>query len=83
MLEDLIGAVAQRHGFRTSDYTAIWDGGQFDASLPTHTLVIRANDGRQVTVQLSSEALSDPWKPLRPIEAAFRQIARRARPRGS
>jgi len=83
VLDDLIGAVAQRHGFRTSDYTATWDGGQFDASLETHALVIRANDGRQATVHLSTEALSDPWKPLKPIEAAFRQLTRRARPRGS
>jgi hypothetical protein len=83
MLEDLIGAVAQRHGFRAYDYTAIWDGGQFDASLETHVLVIRANAGRQASARLTSAALADPWKPLRPIEVAFRQLARRARPRGS
>ncbi len=83
MLDDLIGAVAERHGFRASDYTAVWDGGEFDAAGDPHELEITINDGRRVTVKISEEAIGNPWRPLRLIEGVFRELQRRARPRGA
>jgi hypothetical protein len=82
MLEDLISTVAARHGFRSSDFTAVWDGGEFDVSRDTHELVIKSGDGRRATAQVSQEALRDPWKHLSKIEKAFKRLARRVRPRG-
>jgi hypothetical protein len=82
LLDDLIAAVAARHGFRSSDYSVVWDGGSFDASRKAHTLLIQMKDGRHVAVEISDEAVGDPWRPLRPIEEAFGQLQRRAAPRG-
>ncbi len=83
MLDDLISAVAERHGFRASDYTAVWDGGEFDAARDPHELMITISDGRQVTVKISEEAIGNPWRPLRVIEGAFGRLQRRTRPRGA
>jgi len=82
MLDELIAAVAGGCGLRASDYTATWDGGRYDPSRTHHELVIQTNDGRRVAVQFSQEMLGNPWRPLRPIEEAFRQLQRRATPRG-
>ena len=82
MLEDLIGAVGLRHGFRASDFRVVWDGGQFDASRDTHGLAIKTKDGRQATARLTRDAMRDPWKNLGEIEAAFRRLSRRRRSRG-
>ena len=82
MLEDLIGAVGLRHGFRASDFRAVWDGGQFDASRDTHELVIKSKDGRQELRGFRRDAMRDPWKNLGEIEAAFRRLSRRRRSRG-
>ena len=46
----------------------------------TRELVIKTKDGRQATVRFSQEAMHDPWKQLSGIEAAFKYLARRARP---
>ena len=75
MLEDLIRAVGERHGFRASDYTVVRDGGQFDA----HELAIKLTDGTLAMATLSPLALSNPWTSLWQIEEAFRSLARRVR----
>jgi hypothetical protein len=62
MLEDLIATVAARHSFRSSDFTAVWDGGEFDASRDSHELVIKTGDARRTAVQIGQEPLRDPWK---------------------
>ena len=82
MFEDLIAAVAMRHGFRAADYAAVWDGGKFDPSRDPHELIIAIHDGRSVTVTLSEEAVRNPWRPLRVIEGAFRRLQRRTTSRG-
>ncbi len=82
MLEDVIGAIGLRQGFRASDFQVVWDGGQFDASRDTHELVIKTTDGRQATARLSQEAMRDPWKNFGEIEAAFKRLSRRGRSRG-
>ena len=83
MLDELIAAVAGGCGFRAFDYTATWDGGRYDPPRTRHELVIQTNDGRRVAIQLSQEMLGNPWRPLRPIEEAFQQLQRRAKPRGA
>ena len=76
MLEDLIGAVGERHGFRASDYTVMWDGGQFDAARDVHELAIKSIGGTLAMATLSPLALSNPWTSLWQIEEAFRSLAR-------
>jgi hypothetical protein len=67
--------------FCAADYSAVWDGGEFDTAKDPHELVLAINDGRQVTMKISEEALGNPWRPLRAFEDAFRKLQRRARPR--
>ena len=83
--EALLGAVAERHGFRKSDYSLIWDEGAFDPSRETHVLSIVATDGRESTVKvnLTPSAQADPWKYISTLEGAFLRLARRKRSRGS
>ena len=82
MLDELIAAVARRYGFRTDEYTAIWDGLKFDAERDPHELAITINDGRYIVITISEAVLGNPWRPLRNIEAAFRELQRRAQVRG-
>jgi hypothetical protein len=83
--EALLRAIAERHGFRKSDYSLIWDGGAFDPSRETHVLSIVAADGRESTVRLNLVPTSqaDPWKYISKLESAFLRLARRQRSRGS
>ncbi len=80
VLEDLIQAVALRHGFR-GRVKAMWDGGRFDASRDVHELALETKDGRKATAWLSQEAMNDPWKQLSEIEAAFKYLVRLGRSR--
>ena len=82
MLKELIDAVASRYGFRADEYSAVWDGSEFDETRDPHMLVIAVKDGRQVSVEISGAAVGNPWQPLREIENAFRELQRRAAPRG-
>ena len=82
MLDELIATVAQRYGFRSDDYTAVWDGLEFDSARDPHELSITINDGRQIAIIISAAVLGNPWRPLRDIETAFRELQRRAQARG-
>jgi len=82
--EQLLEAIAQRHGFRTSDYSLVWDGGDFDPSRAVHELTNVTGDGWRAIAQLSDADISrrDPWKYLGKIESGFRQLAQRGQTRG-
>ena len=81
MLDALIAAVAARNGFRASEYSVEWDGGDFEPGRAVHDLVIIAADGRRASTQLQDSGLRDLWNSVVPIEQAFKQLQRRARPR--
>jgi hypothetical protein len=83
MLDDLIHTVAERHGFRAIDYTFVWDRKGFDADRDPRELVIAINDGRRLTVKVSQEVASNPWRTLRTLETAFRTLQRRSKARGA
>ena len=82
MFDELIATVAQRHGFRADDYTSVWDGFEFDPKRDPHELAITINDGRHISITISGTSLGNPWRPLRDIEAAFRELQRRTLVRG-
>ena len=82
MFKELIAAVARRYGFRATEFTAVWDGSEFDAKRETHLLVIAVKDGRQATVKIADAAVGNPWQPLSAIEEAFRELQRRQQVRG-
>jgi hypothetical protein len=82
VLDELIATVAQRYGFRPGDYTAVWDGLEFDPKRDPHELAVTVNDGRHIAITISETTLGNPWRPLRDIEAAFRELQRRAQVRG-
>jgi hypothetical protein len=82
LFKDLIAAVALRYGFRTTEFTAVWDGSEFDAERDPHLLVIAVSDGRQTTVKIADAAVGNPWQPLGAIEEAFRELQRRKHVRG-
>ena len=81
MLDELIATVAPRYGFRADDYTAVWDGFEFDPKRDPHELAITINDGRHIAITISEFTLGNPWRPLRDIEEAFRELQRRAQVR--
>jgi hypothetical protein len=85
VLEELIRTIAERHAFRTRDYSLTWDGDQFDPSRSTHDLLITVADGRHVSTQIIYRVLSkrDPWKYVQDISAAFEGLNRRARIRAA
>jgi hypothetical protein len=83
MLDDLIHVVATRHGFGAIDYTFVWDRNGFDADHDPHELVIVINDGRRLTMKMSQEVVSNPWRTLRTLETAFRTLQRRSKSRGA
>jgi hypothetical protein len=82
VLENLIGAVASRYGFRASEFTAVWDGSKFDSKRDPHVLLIAVSDGRQVAVKIADAAVVNAWQPLSAIEEAFRELQRRKYVRG-
>ena len=82
MWDDLIATVAQRYGFRADDYAAVWDGLEFDSKRNSHELAITIHDGRHIVITISETTLGNPWRPLQDIEAAFRELQRRAQVRG-
>ena len=77
-IEDLVAAVAARHGFRMRDCSLIWDGGQFVAERGTHTVGDHHKRWKRVLAEISRAALSDedPWKYLRGVNAAFERLRR-------
>lgn len=83
LLDELITAVAARHGFRATDYSLEWDAGEFDPTLDIHRLVITTKDGRTATATLSEPTSSNPWPSIGPIEEAFAKLQRRTQPRGA
>jgi len=82
LLNDLIAVIAERYGFRADEYTAVWDGLEFDPAREPHELTITIIDGRQVVITVGEFTLGNPWRPLQDIEAAFRALQRRAEVRG-
>jgi hypothetical protein len=82
VLDELIATVAQRYGFRADDYAAVWDGWEFDSKRCSHELAITVSDGRHIALTISETTLGNPWRPLQDIEAAFRELQRRAQVRG-
>ena len=82
MLNELIATVARRYRFGADDYTAVWDGLEFDPRRDSHELAITINDGRHIAITIRETALGNPWRPLLNIEAAFRELQRRAQVRG-
>jgi len=82
LLDDLIATGARRYGFRPGDYLAVWDGWEFDSKRDPHELAITINDGRHIAITISEFTLGNPWRPLQDIEAAFRELQRRAQVRG-
>jgi hypothetical protein len=82
--EKLVRDVAVRHGFRSQDFSLVWDGGNFDASRAEHELLIVIRDGRQAAARIDHAALlrGDSWKYLRDVDAALAKLRRRSRSRG-
>jgi hypothetical protein len=80
--DELIATIALRSGFSADDYTAVWDGLEFDPARHSHELAITINDGRHIAITIGETTLGNPWRPLRDIEAAFRELQRRAQVRG-
>jgi len=81
VFDELIATVAQRHGFRADDYTAVWDGLEFDSGRNSHELAITIHDGRSIVITIGETTLGNPWRPLLDIEAAFQGLQRRAQVR--
>ena len=79
--DDLIATIAKRYGFGADDYAAVWDGLEFDSRRNSHELAITIHDGRQIAITIGEITLGNPWRPLQDIEAAFRELQRRARVR--
>ena len=75
----LLQAIAERYGFRTGDYSLVWDGGQFDPSRGVHDLAFVVGDGRRAIARLNHADIlpGDPWKYLGKLEAALDQLASR------
>jgi hypothetical protein len=44
--EILIRRMVSEYGFRSGDYTASWDGGQFDPARQLHELRLATRDGK-------------------------------------
>ena len=82
--EQFAQAVATRHGFRSHDFSIIWDGGELDAARSDHEMMVLSKDGRHAAAHIDDDALlrKDAWKYLREVDAAFAQLARRAPNRG-
>jgi hypothetical protein len=83
-VEQFASAVASRYGFRSQDFSIVWDGGEFDASRREHEMQVTSNDGRHAAARIDDEALlrKDAWKYLREVDGAFAKLARRASARG-
>ena len=80
MLDELIATVAQRYGFPWRLHRRLgWL--EFDPKRDPLELAIAINDGRHIAITISETTLGNPW-PLRDIEAAFRELQRRAQVRG-
>ena len=84
-VEDLVRAVAARHGFRVRDYALVWDEGTFDPAWRVHELAIMTRDGRNATVQIQTDALGrgNPWLYFPRIETALANLSRRSSNRGA
>jgi hypothetical protein len=84
-VEDLVRAVAARHGFRIRDYALVWDEGTFDPAWSVHELAITTRDGRNATVQIQADALGrgNPWLCFPRIETALANLSRRSSNRGA
>jgi len=82
--EKLVRALANRYGFKSRDFSLIWDDGEFEASRGVHELVIVAADGRRSTAQIDHGALlrQDAWKYFNQLDTALMHLARREEPRG-
>jgi hypothetical protein len=82
--EKLVEAMANRYGFRASDYALIWDSGEFEVSRSLHQLIIVAADGRRSTAHIEHEALmqQDAWKYFGEVDRALMHLARRTETRG-
>ena len=74
--------MAQRYGFRSDEYTAVWDGLVFNPTLDPHELAITIKDGRHIVITISEITLGNPWRALRDIEGAFRELRGRGQVRG-
>ena len=82
--EQLVDAIASRYGFRSHDFSIVWDGGDFDAARTEHEMLISSKDGRQARAHIDDDALlrKDAWKYLREVDAAFASLRRRTSARG-
>jgi len=82
--EQLIRELATRYGFRSKDYSLIWDDGTFQSSRSMHALEIITADGRRSAAEIPHLALvqENPWQYIAKVDAALLQLARRGALRG-
>src|SRR5690349_9046801 len=82
--EKFVRALAMRYGFRSRDFSLVWDDGEFQPSRSEHQLTIVAADGRRSEAAIEHSALvrENPWRYIRHVDAALLQLARREEARG-